>query len=183
MATQDRISYRYAKALFDYLKASPEAEGVLADMQRFSTVVAKNSELKFLVSTPAFGAKERRAVVDEVVTRMKLKEPSRRILVTLSDLKQLGSLARIVTRMMELFLNQQQTVLLNVKAADELSDTVKGNIESKFGKILGKRVQAHYEIDPKLIGGLRVVAGGRTYDGSVAGWLTSFEESLAGGHR
>jgi ATP synthase F1 delta subunit len=182
MATLDRIAYRYAKALFDYLKEGKDAELVLEDLRRFVGLVAKNSELKFLLSTPAFGGDERRAVVEDIIKRMKINELSRRILLTLSDLKQLGNLGPVVDRMTELFLISQQTVRLNVVAADELSDSVKSTIEGKFGKLLGKRVQAQYEVDPKLIGGLKVVAGGRTYDGTVSGWLTSFEESLSGGH-
>jgi len=71
---------------------------------------------------------------------------------------------------------------LKVKTAEELDDSHKSKIEQRFGKILGKKVEARYEIDPSLIGGLRVDAGGRTYDGSVDGWLTSFEERLVGGY-
>lgn len=182
MATQDKVSYRYGKAFFDILKSDSNAPTVLEEFRAFSRAVDKNSELKFVVSTPAFQDDERRAVITDVLAKMKVGDLARRMLLTLSDLKRLGHLDSIVDRLTTLFLENQNTVLLKVQAAGNLDGEAKKNIEAKFGKILGKKVEAQYEVDPSLIGGLRIVAGGRTYDGSIDGWLTSFEERLSGGH-
>lgn len=182
MARQDKVSYRYAKAFFDLLKDDAKAPKVIEELRAFGTTVAKNSELKFVVSTPAFKDEERREVVSDVLAKMKVSDLTRRIVITLSDLKRIANIDGIVDRLTQLFLENQGVVLLNVHAASDLDDAAKEKIEQKFGKILGKKVEARYEVDPALIGGLRIVAGGRTYDGSVDGWLTSFEERLIGGH-
>ena len=181
MATQDKVSYRYGKAFFDLLKNEPKAETVLEEFRAFGRLITKNSELKFVVSTPAFKEDERHAVVGDVLAKMKVSELARRMLLTLSDLKRLGHLDSIVDRLTHLFNENRGVVLLEVRAASDLEDSAKKGIEQKFGKVLGKEIEARYEVDPALIGGLRIVAGGRTYDGSVDGWLTSFEERLIGG--
>lgn len=179
MAKQDKVSYRYAKAFFDLLKDDPKALNVLEEFRAFSSVVKKNSELKFVVSTPAFTDAERRAVIADVIAKMKVSELARRILLTLSDLQRINYLDSIVDRLTHLFLESKGVVQLNVHAAGDLADGERTKIEQRFAKILGKKVEARYEVDPTLIGGLRIVAGGRTFDGSVDGWLTSFEERLA----
>jgi len=80
-----------------------------------------------------------------------------------------------------ILLDSANVVSLKVETATSLEADEKKQIEDKFTKILGKRVEANYQVDPALIGGLRVTAAGRTYDGSLTGWLNSFEESLISG--
>jgi F-type H+-transporting ATPase subunit delta len=183
MATLDKVAYRYAKAFFDYLKDdAKKAEKVLAELRQFAALVAKNKELKIVADAPTFKEEERREIVKDIATKLKLSELTTRLLVVLSDLKRLGHTGAIADRLHQLFLEMQNVALLTVKTAEELDDSHKSKIEARFGKVLGKKVEARYEIDPSLIAGLRVDADGRTYDGSVDGWLTSFEERLVGGN-
>jgi len=78
-------------------------------------------------------------------------------------------------------LESGNVVSLSVETATSLETDEKKKIEDRFTKILGKKVEASYKVDPALLGGLRVTAAGRTYDGSLTGWLSSFEESLITG--
>ncbi|NBV51004.1 hypothetical protein EBR78_07275, partial [bacterium] len=71
---------------------------------------------------------------------------------------------------------------LDVESSEELPAADRKKIEEQFSKLLGKKVEAHYSIQSQLLGGLRVTAAGRTYDGTLSGWLEKMEEKIMGGH-
>jgi F-type H+-transporting ATPase subunit delta len=45
----------------------------------------------------------------------------------------------------------------------------------------GGDIELTTTVDPRVLGGLRVKMGGRTYDGTVRGHLTALRRSLASG--
>jgi F0F1-type ATP synthase delta subunit len=71
---------------------------------------------------------------------------------------------------------------VDVASSHGLSADEKKSIETRFSKILGNPVEATYLVDPKLVGGVKVTAAGKTYDGTISGWLGQFEEILVGGN-
>ena len=66
-----------------------------------------------------------------------------------------------------------------VVSARALSDQEKRELELQVMKITGKRVQAKYETDPKLLGGAMLKIGSTIYDGSVRGQLQKLKEQLS----
>jgi F0F1-type ATP synthase delta subunit len=63
-----------------------------------------------------------------------------------------------------------------------LSNEEKKVLEGRFAKVLNSPVSASYLVTPALVGGLKVTANGKTYDGTLSGWLNQVEEVLVGGN-
>lgn len=99
----------------------------------------------------------------------------------MSSAKRLGLLASVAERLQLILLESTNVMPLIVETATTLEADEKKKIEEKFQTLLGKKVEATYIVVPSLIGGLKATAGGRTYDGSLVGWLNSFEDSLISG--
>jgi F-type H+-transporting ATPase subunit delta len=66
-----------------------------------------------------------------------------------------------------------------VTSARELSAIEKGTLEDKIATMTGKKVRAHYAIDPRILGGAIVRLGSTIYDGSIKGQLHRMKEQLA----
>jgi F-type H+-transporting ATPase subunit delta len=181
MARLDKVAGRYAKAIFGYLKSEPKVKVVQSELEAFAHLVDRQPELKRIFYSRLFSHTDRSAVIDDLCGRLKLSDDTRRTLRVISEMKRLESLKSIADKLGGLLLEAAQTVPLQVEAVSELGNDEKKKLEQKFSKILGKKIEAKYRIDPSLIGGVRVTAGGRTYDGSVSGWLSNFEERLVGG--
>ena len=64
---------------------------------------------------------------------------------------------------------------------DELGSAQQKKIEERFEKFFGKPVEADFEVNPSLYGGVRVTAEGTTYDGTLATRLARMKETLVGG--
>jgi len=178
---QDKVSQRYAKAIFDYLKDGSKIRALISELEEFSILIESNTELSLVLTSDVYSDDERLAVVEDLVTKAKLSHDAKKVLSVLSTAKRLDHLRSIVERLQLVLLDSANVVSLSVETATSLESEEKKKIEDKFTKILGKKVEANYKVDPALIGGLRVTAAGRTYDGSLTGWLNSFEENLISG--
>ncbi len=178
---QDKISQRYARAIFDYLKEEAKTRVLMAELQEFTMIIEGNAELSLVLTSDVYSEKERQAVVEDLVVKAKLSFDAKKVLLVLSIAKRLDHLRAIVERLQLILLESANMVSLSVDTATTLESDEKKKIEEKFQTILGKKVEANYKVDPELIGGLRVTVAGRTYDGSLTGWLSSFEENLISG--
>lgn len=93
----------------------------------------------------------------------------------------MNALSSILVWLNRFVLETANVIAVQVESATDMNADQKAKVERRFQSLLGKGVEASYRIDPKLIGGVRVTANGKTYDGSIAGWLSSFEEQLVQG--
>lgn len=178
---QDKVSRRYAKAVFDYLKDSSKIRNLIGELKEFSCVLAGSPELTLVLTSDVYSEAERNAVVSDLVAKTQLSQDAKKFLLVLSTAKRLDHLAAIVESLQFILLESANVASLSVETATTLEADEKKKIEEKFQTILGKKVEATYKVDPSLIGGLKATAGGRTYDGSLVGWLNSFEENLISG--
>lgn len=177
----DKISTRYAKAIYDFLKTEAKVRPVVKDLITVTKTVEGNPDLKRVMTTELFSAEQRRGIVEDLASKFGFGADTKRVLLLLSVQGRLSHTGQIAERLNQLVLEASGVIPLGVTAALELSDDDKKKIEAKFKKILGKEVEATYHLNPELFGGLKVSAGGRTFDGSLSGWLSSLEEKLIGG--
>jgi len=181
MARLDKAVARYAKAIFDSYHADAEAmRKLVTELTGFAKLVTENKELHQVFTTRVFSDKQRQLIVGDLSAKLKLSDPALRVLSVLVAMRRVGSLSAIVDRLRQLILEAADIVPLRVEAAGTLTADQKDKLEGKFSKLLGKKVEANYQVDPSLIGGVRVTARGRTFDGTLSGWLSAFETQLAG---
>lgn len=181
MKAGGKIAARYAKAIFDYLGEPSRREAVARELAQIGRLSVESRELGLLFSLAIFSDEKRRAIIDDLAGRLSLSEDTRRILRVLSRSRRLNEVQRIAERLHDLILKSEEIVAIRVESAFSLDSSAKSLIESRFGSMLNKKIEAIYVEDPSLIGGVRVTAGGKTYNGSIAGWLQNFEERLVGG--
>jgi len=174
----EKVASQYAKAFLDSVKDGEKARASVNELLAFAETMVSHPELKHVLTTDIFKDEQRRGVVEDVAKRLGLSAQTTKLLVVLSDGKRLRSTEAVAMKINALVLNSMSVVPLEVVSQDELSADHKKKVEAKFQALLGKKVEANYSINPGLMGGLKVTAGGRTFDGSLSGWLGHMEESL-----
>ena len=178
---QDKVSQRYAKAIFDHLKNADKIRTVANELSEFAVMIEDHAELTLVLTSDVYSEEIRKNIVEDLATKTKLSEDAKKALLILSSAKRLDHLKGVSEKLQQILLESANVTALNIESATTLEAEEKKKIEEKFKTILGKKVEANYKVDPNLIGGLRVTAAGRTYDGSLTGWLNSFEENLISG--
>ena len=185
MARLDKVASTYAKAVFDAVhKGSDRSviQRVIDELSVFSQIVNGHNELRHVLATSVFCKAARAMVIEDLFAKLKLSDETKRVALVLSAMKRLGQVAGISEKLKLLLLDSLNTVSLQIETSFALEALEKEKVETSFQKILGKEIEASYVVDASLIGGLRVTAAGKTYDGSLSGWLNAFEEKLVGGN-
>lgn len=173
-----QVAPRYAKAIFDLLSDHTQVEQALVELERFSELIENNQDLQRALCTPIFSVEQRKAVIDDITKKGSFTETTKRILSILAENRRLGHLKRIGDRLKHLLREASDIAALNVESASPLTADEKIRVEGKFKEILKVQVEAAYEINPSLIGGLRVTVGGVTYDGSLATKLSLLRDRI-----
>lgn len=171
MAQENKVALRYARAVLD-----------LADVEELKTVKKYFAGSRFtqLLSVPIWSAERRQKTLEEVIKSMGVSENTRKVLLVIFQMGRLNILDAIIDNLIELQLEKEDKILLQVRSSQELSKEQKDLIEKKFKGVFGKEVYADFNIEPGLLGGLKVSANGKVYDGTVVGWLDQIQ-AFAGG--
>jgi F-type H+-transporting ATPase subunit delta len=186
-AGNTKVAARYAKAVIETFLNGKGSEStalvnkIVRELENFSSVIESNAELSSALLTDLFSEPEREAIVEDISAKLKLSPETKRILKVVSESKRLKVTRSIAEKIHLLLLESAGVVPIQVLSAGELGPDERKKVETKFKKVFGKEVEASYQVEPSLMGGLRVTAAGKTYDGSVSGWLETIEEKLVGG--
>ena len=176
MAESVTIARPYAQAVFRLASESKELATWSDRLQRLATV-AQDPEMDKVIGNPKFSAKQ---IAD--------------LFVSLTDEvgnQELASFVGILAENERLgVLTQIQEIYEQLKSADEgVKDAVVtsaysldaaqlNNLMSQLESHFGSKLQPHVEVDPALIGGIKVAVGDQVLDASVRGKLEAMATAL-----
>lgn len=176
-----KVASRYAKAIFDYLNGSSDALKVADELEAFGKMIDSNREVRIVLVFGLVPVEKRKQVVADLAARMQLSDSTKRALSVLADAGRLGETTGVSNRLRSIVSAKSGVIVLDVKTAEDLDAGTRTKVEDKFAKILDSKVEGRYSVEDGVIGGLKVSAAGRTFDGSVAGMLGTFQEQFAQG--
>jgi len=172
------LAQRYAAALADAAVARQEIDGIKRDLGEFAAMLANSTELRNVLTTPAIGPGEKKAVIGEIARKMGLHAEVRNFLFVLVDHGRTGILDEI-RQAFETEINSRMGIAdATVTSARELSEQEKSQLTQTLERVTGKKVQAQYQLDASLIGGTTVRIGSTIYDGSVREQLNRLRTHL-----
>lgn len=173
------IAQRYAGALVDVAVRLGKTEEVRRELGDFAAMVAQSAELRNFLATPAVGREQKQAVIEKLLARTGGGKLLRNFLFVLVDNRRAGLLPEINEAFIEQLHTRLGVAQAHVTSAKALSDAEKSALTAQLSKVTGKRVEAQYALDEKLIGGTVVRIGSTIYDGSVRQQLSRMQQKLA----
>lgn len=151
------------------------------ELSSVADLMESHRELDFALTSELFSVEERLKVLADLTGKLGISETGKRALSLLADAKRLRALRGVAQAYRELLLRNDGIIPMRVESRDELSATERKSVEKAFQSYFGKEVEASYAVDPQLLGGVRVSAEGRTFDGTLAAGLSVMKENLVGG--
>ena len=170
---------RYAKALLDV--AIKEADPVKAehDLAAFADLFAAHEELRRPLTNPVVPVQAKRAVIDQLVARIKPSQTVAKLMRLLADRDRLELLPDLMTAYRERLMDHQNVVRAEVVSAIPLPPDRAAVLQRKLGAATGRTVNVETRVDPSLLGGLVARVGTVVYDGSIATQLAKMKERLS----
>lgn len=166
-------------AMFRRAERTSELDEVEDQLFRFSRIVDASPELSVILDDPTADPSARSALVDRL-----LSGKAHPLVTQLVDALARDTAGRSFTHGVRELVDQaaqrQQKIVAIVKTAIPLTAEQTTRLVASLGRIYGRQVSAHVEIEPSIVGGIRVQVGDEVIDGSVAGRLEALRRRMAG---
>jgi F-type H+-transporting ATPase subunit delta len=175
MAELATLARPYAEALFqvaakgDLKQASNELDALAA--------VAANPQLRQFADAPSAGAAQVFDVMTSVV-KTPLSDASKNLLRTVIDNGRLSVLPEIATQFHALVAERSGVSDAVVYSAFEIDAAALADVVASLEKRFKRKLNASVQVQPDLIGGIRVVVGDEVLDTSVKARLEQMKAAL-----
>ncbi len=171
------VARRYAKALFELLDAK-SIESARTGLSGLGRIVAKSSDLKHVLASPAFSADEKLAVLNAMVQKLECPPVMNSFLAQLVHKNRVGFLPEIADAFAELADQSKGTKQVAVTSASALNATEQDRVRGQLRDLLKRDVEITFQTEPRLLGGLQIRIGSTLYDSSVRSRLNTMQTIL-----
>jgi len=169
---------RYARALLDVAIAESIAERAGDDLAAFAALVDEHPQLRQALTHPTVPAARKRAVVEELASRLGSAIPVKKLLARLADGDRLSLLPDLLAVYLERLRDHQRVVRADITTAEAMPSDEQARLQARLAEATGRQVSLTAHVDPAIIGGVIARIGSTVYDGSLASQLVRMRERL-----
>lgn len=171
---------RYATALLDLAIEEGKVPQYKEAMKTLAFAFKSNPDLGILLSSAFIRIDEKRTTIDRLFSDPDLPSLSSflKVLVDRDRIKDFRDIAKAFNQVANAHLHIEEGIIYSTLP---LSNEKISDIEHAIRLQSRTNVELTNEIDPDLIGGIKVVIHDRIYDGSVANMLSSLQSQLLKG--
>lgn len=177
------VARRYARALLDVARSTPGDEPDAPSRLRTALaeggrLLESQGELMAALTHPTAAVEARKKVASAVWA----KAPATfiRLLHILIERDRLRLLPQIAEAYAEAWNESRGVLAARAVSAVDLDSGQRAALADALEKATRKGVELESQVDPAVLGGLKVTLGGRTYDGTVKTQLVALKRTLRG---
>lgn len=174
------VARRYAAALADVLLAGGSSVEVQDELIAWESMIQTSELLQQVFSNPTIAYEQKRALLETLIKRTKIQQPTANFLRILVKNQRLTELGEINKRLAQVLDERSGVIAAQVTTARPVSEDIKKSLNGRLTTMTGKDVRLSFAIDEALIGGLVTRVGSTVYDGSISNQLRQLELKLAG---
>jgi ATP synthase F1 delta subunit len=171
------VGRRYAHALFQAAVEENAVDGVEADLNSLMEIWEQTPDLAKLLENPDLNLEEKRQFLTRVFPEG-LTDLVRRFLEFLLEKKRIEHFGAAVEEFRDLAEEQRNECKAYVTSRSPLTDTQRANLVKALEGVMNKEICLVEEIDPEVIGGLRVMMKDRVIDRTIRSELVQLRENL-----
>ena len=169
---QERVD-RYANAVWEVI-----LDRWTSALGAASKTVSSDSKLAATLADAGKSGGDRAAALDKALPKDTAPEV-RNLLKLMAENGDIGLVDEVAGRLAQIATGKSVSLKAEVTSAIELSDEEKQQIRQRLIAEHGEGLTFTFDVDPALLGGLRVRVGDRLVDNSVASRLAALRESLS----
>ena len=172
-------SLQYANALADVALAQGAAAAVIQQLGDFSAAYAGFAELRNVLASPAVSKEEKRKVTEKIAAQLGASKIVRNFLMLVIDHQRAHLLPEMFLMFQEVLRERQGIAEAKVYSASALTEPQQNELTQTLERVTGKKIEAKFNLDASLLGGVLVRVGDTIYDGSLRSRLEGLRERLS----
>lgn len=161
----ETVSSRYGLALYSLALEEKKVEALQKEVKEIRCIFKENTDFIMILGSSFLSLKERQEILEKTLVKVDER------IISLIEVVMENNRTSVLMDIFDNF-NSYCNEYLGVSegkiiSAFKLEQTVIKQIEEKISKIEKQKVELKNEIDPSLIGGVKVVIHDHIYDGSI----------------
>jgi F-type H+-transporting ATPase subunit delta len=152
---------------------------VKQDLESFAEAFETHKDLREVLLSPTIPLDAKRKIVEQVAKGMGLLRIMANFLLVILEQSRLGMLDEFVEAYEAVLDDLAGVVRVEVYSSCPLRSGVQGRLEKVMTELTGKVVKLSYQVDEKLIGGLKMQLGSKVFDGTIRTQLEELRRRLA----
>ncbi len=175
----EKLSRRYAKALFDEATQTGTIETIYTDLSTIAAVLKSNRELKAVFKSPVIQGHKKLAIVNQIFGD-KVNAVTQKFLQLLVEQGREPYMTDIINAFSRLYNEFKGISEVTVTTATELDAANEQKIVQFIQSQSGyPNVKINKKIDASIMGGFIVDFGGKLYDNSVRYKLNKIQKEIS----
>jgi F-type H+-transporting ATPase subunit delta len=174
------LAGRYATALYELADEAKALDAVSADLKALKAQIAESADLRRLITSPLIPREQQAKAVLALVEKAGLSDLTRRFVGMVARNRRLAALVDIIDSFTGLLAAHRGEIVAEVTSAKQLSTPQADAVGNALRAAVGKKVAVQLNVDPKLLGGLKVKVGSRLIDASLASKLQRLQLAMKG---
>ena len=175
----DAVEELGVSAVLAGAERSGRLDAVEDELFRFSRTVAGDNALRDAFSARTQGADRKAALVHRLLDGKAATETVR-LAVQAATAPRGKRTEAVLEGFVEAAARRRRQLVAEVTSAVALSPAQRDRLAAGLQRLYGREVRLNVDVDPSVVGGLRVQVGGELIDGTVAGKLDEARRRLAG---
>jgi F-type H+-transporting ATPase subunit delta len=171
------IPRRYARALLAIGAETKLYEEFGAELDQFAALL-KHKDLRNALVNPSIPQSRRRAIMEELISRVRPTATVRAFLLLLVDRNRAEVLPDIAREYRALADEHAGRVRARVSSAEPLASEAATRLKHALEQKTGKQVVLEQRTEPELIAGMVTQIGSIIYDGSIRTRLAQLRQAL-----
>jgi F-type H+-transporting ATPase subunit delta len=171
------IARQYAKALFDSCQEQHLIDRVAAELESMNEQLKTETEIRALLIHPEIPIEGKRTVLKQLMPEGLSSETNAFLNLLLEH-----RLLELLSEISQVFAHMRLEAFGILKAVIEtprpLTSTLKEQLRTALASATGREIIIEEELNPTLIGGVRIQVGDRIIDASIAGRLNRIKEKI-----
>jgi len=172
------IASRYARSLADVIGRTGEYQRAQEDLAAFAEVYRESAELREVLKTPAISVADKNKVLEAILARLGTSPIMANFFRVLLSNYRLALLGDIIEAFAKLVTDRQGVASVRISSYAMLSIEEQQALVARFEAVTRRKVEADFQVDSRLLGGVTAQIGSTVYDGSVRGHLERMRERL-----
>ena len=174
------VARRYASALADVAIERREEREVQSEVESWASMIANNPQLKEVFANPTVAYDQKRVVLEELLSRTRVRETTASFLRVLLKNQRLAQLPEIAERFGHILDERRGIVAAEITTARPIPEELKKSLHDTLASATGKTVRLAFATNEAIIGGVIARIGSTIFDGSVESNLERLAEELSG---
>lgn len=173
----EKLARRYATAIFSLAQKANAIDRIGGDLESISSAIERDELAREFFVAPVIQRDAKERVINASFGG-RVHEVALHSVLLLVRKRREALLSTIVSEYRKMQLQARGEEPLTVTTARDLEFNELAAMVERLERLYGKKFEVKLVVDPKLIGGVRILMGDRRVDGTVSGRLENLARTL-----